>query len=164
MSELVNAYRNEKTLSYQPLTNLDSSNPINSTQESWCFGNQDSISSHPFELDQNQNFENHIDILESHPFSVIELENECNPEGQLGNSILLLDSIVTPVSLPNFNHFSESVLNLVPVHREIYHQSFNINILNLTNIILLRVPLIIWQVFSSLKLNSNWNVTPILNL
>ena len=38
------------------------------------FWNQDLISSHPSELDQNQNFENHIDILESYPFSEIELE------------------------------------------------------------------------------------------
>jgi len=52
MSELVNAYRNEKTLPYQLLANPDISNPIDLTQESWCFRNQDSILSHSFELDQ----------------------------------------------------------------------------------------------------------------
>ena len=54
MSQLVNIYRNEKTLSYQYLTNPDIPNPIDLIQESWCFGNQDLISSNPFELDQNQ--------------------------------------------------------------------------------------------------------------
>ena len=39
MSELVNAYRNEKTLSYQPLTNLDIPNSIKLTHDSYCFGN-----------------------------------------------------------------------------------------------------------------------------
>ena len=53
MSELVNACMKEKTLSYQSLTNPKISNPIDLAQESWWFGNQDSISAHPFELDQN---------------------------------------------------------------------------------------------------------------
>jgi len=119
MSELVNAYRNEETLSNQLLTDPDISNSIDLAQESCCFGNQDSISSHPFELDQNQNFENHLDILASYPFSEIELENECVPKSQLGNSISLLDSILTPVYLPDFNHFSKSVLNPVLIHHEI---------------------------------------------
>ena len=44
------------------------------------FGSQDSISACLFELDQNQNFENHIDILTSYPFLEIELEHECDPE------------------------------------------------------------------------------------
>ena len=51
MSELVNAYRNEKPLPYQTLTNPNISNPIDPIQESWCFGNQDSVSSYLFELD-----------------------------------------------------------------------------------------------------------------
>ena len=74
---------------------------------------------HPFELAQTPNFKNHIDILASYPFPEIELENEYDPESQLGDSILLPDSIMTPVSLSNFNPFSESVLNPVPIHREI---------------------------------------------
>jgi len=83
------------------------------------FWNQDSISAHPFELDQHQNFENHVDMLASYPFHEIELDNECDPEPKLGNSIPLPDSIMTPMSLPNFNPFPESVLDPVPVHREI---------------------------------------------
>jgi len=43
MSELVNAYRNGKTLSYQSLTNPDVSNPIDLTQESYYFENQYSV-------------------------------------------------------------------------------------------------------------------------
>ena len=53
ISQLVNIIRNEKTLSYQPLTNPDISNSIDLTQELWCFENQDLILAQPFELDQN---------------------------------------------------------------------------------------------------------------
>ena len=106
MSELISAYRNEKTFPYQPLTKSNISSPIDSTQESWCFVNQDSISSHSFELDQNQKFEKYIDILASYPFPEIELEHEFDLEPQLGNSISLLNSILTPISLSYFNHFS----------------------------------------------------------
>ena len=56
------------------------SNPIDPTQELWCFKNQDLISSHPFELDQYQNFENHVDILASYPFPKIELGKEYDLE------------------------------------------------------------------------------------
>jgi len=91
MSKLVNAYKNEKILSCQPLTNPDISNPIAPTQESYCFENKDSISSNSFELDQYQSFKSHMDILASYLFSEIELENECDPAPQLGNSIPLLD-------------------------------------------------------------------------
>ena len=91
MSKLVNIYRNEETLSYQPLTNSDISNSINLTQDSYCVRNQDSISAPPIELDQhqNQNFENRIDMLASYPFPEIELEHEYDPEPQLVNSVPL---------------------------------------------------------------------------
>ena len=56
-------------------------------------------SSYPTELEQNQNFKKHIDILASYPFPEIEHEYECDPEAQFGNSISLLDSILTLVSL-----------------------------------------------------------------
>ena len=79
--------------------------------------NQDSISLHPFELAQN--FENHLDILASYPFLEIELDLECDPEPHISNSISLFDSIMTPVSLPDFFSIPESTLNPVPVHREI---------------------------------------------
>jgi len=63
-------------------------------------------SAHPCELDQNLTFENPIDILTSYLFAEIELEHECDPEPQLGNSISLLDSILTPVTLPDIINFS----------------------------------------------------------
>ena len=69
----------------------------------------------PFELAQTPNFENEIDILASYPFPKIKLENEYDPELQLGNSILLPDSM----SSPDFNPSLESTLDPVPVHREI---------------------------------------------
>jgi len=49
MSELIN--ESEKSLSCQPLTNPYIPNSIDWSQESCYFGNQDSISSHPFELE-----------------------------------------------------------------------------------------------------------------
>ena len=124
---MVNIHKNKETHSYQSLTNLNISNSIDLDQESCYFGNQDSISAHPFELDQHQIPENHINMLASYPFPKIELENECDHESQLGNSISLLDSMLTPVSLPHFNPFPELTLDHVPIHRELNHQSFMIN-------------------------------------
>ena len=117
MSELVNM--SQKILSYQPLTNPYISNSIDWTQESCCFENQDSISAHQIELDQISSFESPVDILASYLFSEIELEHKCDPEPQIGNSIPLLDSIMTLVSLTDFLHYSESVLDPVLLHREI---------------------------------------------
>ena len=57
--------------------------------------------------------------MASYPFPEIKLENEYDPELQLGNSILLPDSIMTPVCSPDFNPSLESTLDPVPVHREI---------------------------------------------
>ena len=57
--------------------------------------------------------------LTSYPFPKIKLEHECDPEPQLGNSIFLLDSIIIPVSLPDFHHFPKSVLDPMPVHRKL---------------------------------------------
>jgi len=57
--------------------------------------------------------------LTSYPFPEIELEHEYDPEPQLGNLISLLDSMLTPMSLPDFNSFPESVLNAMPVYYEI---------------------------------------------
>ena len=65
-----------KTLYSHPLTIHDVTNHSVRAKESYCFGNQDSISVHPFELDQHQNFENLVDILASYPFLEIELEHE----------------------------------------------------------------------------------------
>ena len=57
--------------------------------------------------------------MATYPFPEIELENEYDPEPKLSNSILLPDSIMTPVSSPDFNPSSESTLDPVPVHRKI---------------------------------------------
>jgi len=81
------------------LINPDIPNSIVIDQESCCFENQDSISAHPFELDQHQIFENHIDILASYQFPEIKLEHEYVLEPQIDNSILLLNLLLTPVSL-----------------------------------------------------------------
>jgi len=83
------------------------------------FWRKDSILAHPFELAQTPNYKNHIDILVSYPFPEIELENEYDPESQLGNSILLPDSIMTPVFSPDFNPSPEFTLDHVLVHQKI---------------------------------------------
>ena len=64
--------------------------------------NQDSMSLHPFEL--TQNLDNHLDILASYPFPEIELELESDPD--VSDLISLFDSIMTPVSLPDFFLYS----------------------------------------------------------
>ena len=117
MSELIN--ESEKSLSCQLLTNSYISNSIDWSQESCYFRNQDSISSHSFELDQTPSFESSINILASYLFSEIELEHESDLVPQVGNSISLFDSIMTPISLPDFFSIPESTLNPVPVHCEI---------------------------------------------
>ena len=102
MSELIN--ENEESLFCQHLTNSYLPDSTTLTQESCDFGNQDSILVHPFELAQN--FEKHLDILASYPFPEVEVENDGDPEPHIGDSISLLDSIVTLISLPNFFHIS----------------------------------------------------------
>ena len=67
---------------------------------------QDSISEHTFKLDQTPSYENRLGILVSFPFPKIELELESDPEPQVGNSISLFDSIMTPVSLSDFFLYS----------------------------------------------------------
>ena len=59
------------------------------------------------------------------PFPEIELENKYDHEPQLSDSIQLLDSIMTPVSLPDFNLFPESALDPVPIHHEIESPIFD---------------------------------------
>ena len=117
MSNLI--IESEKSLSFQPLTNPYISNSIDWSQESCYFGNWDSISECTFELDQTPSYESHLDLLASYPFLEIEIKPECDPELPVGNSISLFDSIMTPVSLPDFFSIPESTLNPVPVHREI---------------------------------------------
>ena len=97
--------------------------------------------------------------MTSYSFPKIELENEYDPEPQLGDSILFPDSIMTPVSSPDLNLFPESTLDPVPIYHELNHQSFMITILNLTNFILLKVSLANWQVLIFMKLISMRKVT-----
>ena len=104
MIDLIN--ESEESLSCQPLTNRYIPNSTDWTKESCYFGNQDSISANPLKLDQIPRFENHIDILASYPFPEIEIEYESDPEPHVGDSILLFDSIITPISLPNFFLYS----------------------------------------------------------
>ena len=87
LSQLISIYRNEETLSYQPLTNSAIPNSIDMTQDSCHFENHVSISAHPSELVQTLN---PIDILASYHFLEIELEHEYDPELQLSNSIHFL--------------------------------------------------------------------------
>ena len=61
-----------KTLHSHPLTIPNVTNHSVRAKKSCCFGNQDSISVHPFELDQTLTFENPIDSLASYPFPEIE--------------------------------------------------------------------------------------------
>ena len=65
LSQLVNIYRNEETLCYQPLTNPNSSTSINLTHDSCCFGKQDFytlILEHP--LEETSYLEKSIEVLQ----------------------------------------------------------------------------------------------------
>jgi len=162
LSHLINIYRNKKTYSYQPLTNPDISNSIDLDQDSCCFGKQDPISAYPSELNQTSNVENPIDNLASYYFPEIKLEHEYDPEPQLDNSISLPDPILTEVFLSDFRPFLESVLDPVPIHREIESPIFYDQQIKLDQFYTLDVPLTNWQVFLSKKLNLDKNVTLIL--
>ena len=63
--------------------------------------------------------------MASYPLSEIELENDYDHESQLSDSILLPDSIMTPVTSPDFNLFPESTLDPVPIHNEIESSIFD---------------------------------------
>ena len=104
MSELIN--ESEESLFCQPLIDPYISNSTDWTHESCHFGNLDSISEHTFELDHTPSYENCLDILTSYPFSEIDIEPECDPEPHISNSISLFDSIMTPISLPDFFLYS----------------------------------------------------------
>ena len=127
--------------------------------EESCFGKQVSISEQSFELAQTPNFGSDIDSLTSYPFSEIELKNEYDHEPQFSDSILLPDSIMTPVSSPNVNLFFESTWILCQFLMKLNRPSLMIILLNLTNFILLKVPLTNWQVLIFMTLNSMRNVT-----
>ena len=107
------------------LTSSDVTNHSVRAEESCCFENQGSISEQSIELAQTPNFENDIDSLASYTLPEIELENDYDHEPQLSDSILLPDSIMTPVSSPDFNLFPESTLDPVPIHHEIESPIFD---------------------------------------
>ena len=59
-------------------------------KESYYFRNQDSISERTFEFYQTPCYENHLDILASFPFPEIEINQECDPETDVSDSIHFL--------------------------------------------------------------------------
>ena len=54
-----------------------------------------------------------IDKLASFHFNEIELEYECEPDPQLCDSILIFESMLTPVSLPKLDPIPKQIL--IPV-------------------------------------------------
>ena len=78
--------------------NSDIANHSVRADEPRCFGQQDSISVPSFELAEIPIF----DSLASYSFPETELEHEYDHDLPLGDSILLPDSIMTPVSSPDF--------------------------------------------------------------
>ena len=122
--------------------NLYIPNSIDWTQESCYFENQDSILANSFELDQTLSFESLIDILTSYPFLEIEFEHEYDHEPQLSNSISLPDFIMIRCFYQISDFFLSQHWILCQSIVKLNHQSFMIIILNLTNFILLKVPLI----------------------
>ena len=119
MSHLINIVknRNEEILPNTCSTIPDCPNHIDKNEESWCLGdfNQESISSHKFELDQFQT----LDKLASFSFNEIELECECDPDPQPCDLISIFDFMLTLVSLPNLNQFPEPTFIPVPLNLEI---------------------------------------------
>jgi len=99
------------------LTIFDSPSSTNETEESWCLGDldQNSISSHQYELDQSQP----MDKLASFNLNEIELDCECKPDPRLCHLIPNFEYILTPVSLPNLDPIPGPTLIPVPVYYEI---------------------------------------------
>ena len=52
-------------------------------------------------------------------FKEIELKHECDIDSQFYDSVSNFDSILTPISLPDYNSFPQSALNPVPIHHEL---------------------------------------------
>jgi len=116
LNNLLNV-KNEKTLPNTFSIILDCPNQIERIQESWCLGDidQDSISLHQLELDQSQI----LDKLASFHFKKIELDCECEPDPQLYDLILIFESILTVVSLPDLDSIPKPTLIPVPIELEI---------------------------------------------
>jgi len=116
VSYLVNTIndRNKKTLSNIFSTIPDSPSHIH--KESWYLGdlNQDSISPQNFKLDQYQP----INKLACFHLNEIELEDECDIDSQCCDLVSLFKSMLTPVSLPDFDPIPEPTLIPVPIDFE----------------------------------------------
>ena len=90
--------------------------PSHIDEESWYLGdfNQDLISSQNFELDQYQP----IDKLASFYFNEIELEDECDTDSQYCDSVLLFESMLTPIFLLDLDTIPKPTLIPIPVELE----------------------------------------------
>jgi len=91
-----------------------------------CLGdfNQDSVFSHQLKLDQSQTFEE----MASFYFKKIEIDCEYKLVPQLCDSASVFEFILTPVSLPNLDPFSESTLIFVLIELEIEPPIFDSHI------------------------------------
>jgi len=96
---------------------------LDRNQESFCLEDldQNSISSHQYELAQSQS----LDKLASFNFNEIELDYECEPDPQLCDSVSIFESMLTPVSLPNLDQFSEPTFIPIPIDHEIESPIFD---------------------------------------
>ena len=74
---------------------------------------------HHIELDQFYNFESPIDKLASSHFYEIDLNEKCELDSQICESVQILESILTHILLPNLSNILESVLILTPVILEL---------------------------------------------
>ena len=96
------------------MTNPNISSHIDLAEESCYFGNQDSISSHNFELDQYPIFVK----LTSYHFNKIEIEHECEPDLQFCDSVPNFESILSHVSLPDLDPVPKLTLIFLPMDHE----------------------------------------------
>jgi len=74
------------------------------------------------ELDQFHTFESSIDKLASSHVYEIELNEKCELDSQICDSVQILESILTPVLLPDLSNILESVLILTPIILELEYQ------------------------------------------
>jgi len=75
------------------------------------------------ELDEYHTFESLIDKLASSHFYEIELNQEYDPDFQICDPVQILESILTPVVLPNFSNVLESIWFLYLSFLNLNHQS-----------------------------------------
>ena len=109
--------RDEKTLPNIFSTICDCPSHNDRNEESGCLEDfdQDSSSSHQFELDQSQP----LDQLASFNFNEIELDRESEPDHQLCDLVSNVESMLTSVSLPNLDSIPEPALTPIPIYYRI---------------------------------------------